>query len=125
MRPLTRAEIREVDARAIGVYALPGIVLMENAGRGAAAILDALAGGPCRVAVDLPSGLDCDTGAAPGDCVRADATATFVAPKVGFAAPGAAAFTGAVHVVGIGVPRRLLLELDPRAAPDGPRAGAG
>ena len=225
MRPLTRAEVRAIDERAIREYGLPGIVLMENAGRGAAAILHHLAGGPRRVvvacgggnnggdgfviarhlealghdvrlllavdpdrfrgdaglnheiasragipmvalggasaaeweqalvgaewivdallgtgsegpprgpiataigaivatraaggaagvlAVDLPSGLDCDTGVPPGDCVRSDATATFVARKAGFDAPGAAAFTGQVHVVGIGVPRRLLREL--------------
>lgn len=60
------------------------------------------------LAVDLPSGLDCDSGLAAGACVKADATATFVAPKRGFAHPGAAAFTGAVHVVGIGAPRTLL-----------------
>ena len=59
-------------------------------------------------AVDIPSGLDCDTGLAAGECVRADATATFVARKIGFDAPGARAFTGAVHVLDIGVPRRLL-----------------
>ena len=59
-------------------------------------------------AVDIPSGLDCDTGLATGECVRADATATFVARKIGFDAPGASAFTGAVHVLDIGVPRRLL-----------------
>ncbi|MFM9058603.1 MAG: NAD(P)H-hydrate epimerase [Planctomycetaceae bacterium] len=62
------------------------------------------------LAVDLPSGLDCDTGTAPGACVRADATATFVARKAGFAAAEAAARTGTVHVLGIGAPRRLLAE---------------
>ena len=62
------------------------------------------------LAVDVPSGLDCDTGRAAGACVRADATVTFVAPKRGFSSPEAAAFTGAVHVVGIGAPRRLLAE---------------
>ena len=60
------------------------------------------------LAVDIPSGMDCDTGERPGPCVRADATATFVAPKPGFAAPGAQAFTGAVHVLGIGAPAALL-----------------
>lgn len=63
---------------------------------------------PAVLAIDLPSGLDADTGAAAGACVRADATATFVAPKRGFDAPGVAAFTGTVHVVGIGAPRALL-----------------
>ena len=62
------------------------------------------------LAVDLPSGLDCDSGHAAGACVRADATATFVALKRGFENPGAAAFTGTVHVVGIGAPRTLLDE---------------
>jgi NAD(P)H-hydrate epimerase len=62
------------------------------------------------LAVDLPSGLDCDTGATPGACVRADATATFVARKAGFDAPESAAFTGPVHVLGIGAPRALLAE---------------
>jgi NAD(P)H-hydrate epimerase len=234
MRPLTRDQVRAVDLRAIGEYSLPGIVLMENAGRNAAHLLMALASlarvdPPLRVAiacgrgnnggdgfviarhlenlgaevklllacdpaayrgdaavnhavavragiaieplesapleawsaalagsdwivdallgtgaagaprggiaaaieainraraadarvdrrpgvfaVDIPSGLDCDTGLAAGDCVRADATATFVARKIGFDAPGAGAFTGAVHVLDIGVPRRLLDEI--------------
>lgn len=75
----------------------------------AIAAIDAARGAGARVlAVDLPSGLDCDTGAAAGVCVRADATATFVAAKAGFDRPGAAAFTGTVHVLGIGVPRALL-----------------
>lgn len=219
MRPLTRDEVRSIDRRAIEEFGLPGIVLMENAGRGAAELLHALApqartvvvcgrgnnagdgfviarhlenlghevrllltgdpadfrgdaaiawrvadkagipvtrldagtpaawqralagaewivdailgtgasGGPrgsiaaaieavnatgrrgAKVfAVDLPSGLDCDSGTAAGACVRADVTATFVAPKVGFDAPTAVALLGKVHVVGIGVPRILL-----------------
>jgi len=234
MPPLTREQIRAVDLRAIGEYSLPGIVLMENAGRNAAHLLMALASlirvdPPLRVsiacgrgnnggdgfviarhlenlgaevklllacdpaayrgdaavnhavavqagiaiellesapaeawsaalvgsdwivdallgtgssgaprgavatairainlarnpqsaesrphkifAVDIPSGLDCDTGVAAGDCIRADATATFVAQKIGFDAPGAGAFTGAVHVLDIGVPRKLLFEI--------------
>ncbi len=60
------------------------------------------------LAVDLPSGLDADKGTAPGACVRADVTATFVAEKAGFANPAAAAFTGPVHVLGIGAPAALL-----------------
>jgi NAD(P)H-hydrate epimerase len=60
------------------------------------------------LAVDLPSGLDADTGAAAGPCVRADVTATFVAEKRGFANPQAAEFTGPVHVLGIGAPAAVL-----------------
>jgi NAD(P)H-hydrate epimerase len=59
------------------------------------------------LAVDLPSGLDADTGETPGECVRARYTATFVAPKRGFAAPGAGDVTGEVRVIDIGIPRRL------------------
>src|SRR5438270_13425006 len=39
---LTRAQVRELDRRAIHDYGLPGEVLMENAGRGAAELLLAL-----------------------------------------------------------------------------------
>jgi NAD(P)H-hydrate epimerase len=62
-------------------------------------------------AVDIPSGMDCDTGAAPGAVIRADVTATFVARKIGFDAPEADRLTGAVHVLDIGAPRTLLESL--------------
>ena len=69
----------------------------------------------CKVlAVDLPSGLDCDTGQPLGVCVRADQTATFVARKIGFNSPEAAHWTGQVHVLDIGVPRMLLQRLEIR-----------
>ncbi|MFO0892359.1 MAG: NAD(P)H-hydrate epimerase [Isosphaeraceae bacterium] len=60
------------------------------------------------LALDLPSGLDADTGMPLGAAVRARHTATFVAPKLGFAAPGASAYTGEVTVIDIGLPRSLL-----------------
>ncbi|MBD3672989.1 MAG: NAD(P)H-hydrate epimerase [Planctomycetaceae bacterium] len=56
------------------------------------------------LAVDLPSGLDCDTGQPLGTAIRAAMTATFVAEKVGFAEPGASEWTGKIEVVSIGVP---------------------
>jgi NAD(P)H-hydrate epimerase len=219
VRSLTREEVRDVDRRAIEEFGLPGIVLMENAGRGTAELLieqniggpvvivagkgnnggdgfviarhvenygfdvrvllfadpheltgdaltnyrvisaagmrirecaradreewkdelrsaswivDALLGTGTRgrvrepfgtvieeinasgvpvLAVDLPSGLDCDTGEPLGPCVRAVHTATFAAPKRGFESPGAAAYTGKMHVIDIGVPRSLLTRL--------------
>jgi NAD(P)H-hydrate epimerase len=215
---LSRQEVRELDRRAIEELGVPGVVLMENAGRGAAEvlvrlgcqgpvviccgkgnnggdgfviaryldnrnipvhvllfarpedltgdaavnyqiisrsglpvevyageawdekalqldlakaewILDALFGtgltGPVRkpldrvisainagqahvLAVDIPSGLDCDTGQPLGPTVRAEHTVTFVAEKKGFAQPSAKEWIGQVHVVDIGAPRRLL-----------------
>ena len=226
-RSLTRDEVRDVDRRAIDEYGMTGLVLMENAGRGAAErlielgidglvvvcagkgnnggdgfviarhlelrgfdvqvllfanpsdlsgdaaanwrileaaetsrvvlgrqpalsdidhvlshadwVVDALLGTgtvgevrePYRTAisainrsarkvfaVDLPSGLDSDTGQAietrpdgAAVCVRAVHTATFVARKRGFDIPASRAFTGEVHVVGIGIPAKLLDEV--------------
>ena len=60
------------------------------------------------LAVDLPSGLDCDTGVPPGACIRATWTVTFVAEKVGFAKPEARAVLGRVIVGDIGCPRELI-----------------
>jgi NAD(P)H-hydrate epimerase len=215
MKPLNRAESRDVDRRAIEELKVPGIVLMENAGRGAAEVLlsrestirtalilcgkgnnggdgfviarhlairgvlvqiallappaefagdartnyeivermqlplnvvtdvanvkaqlDLLANGidwivdamlgtgatgqprepyrtaiawaneqPARkLAVDLPSGLDCNTGQPAATTLRADITCTFHAPKIGFLEPGAAEFLGELHVISIGIP---------------------
>jgi NAD(P)H-hydrate epimerase len=64
-----------------------------------------------RLAVDLPSGLDCDTGAAAQHTIRADETCTFIAIKRGFLAAGAEQYTGRVHVLDIGAPRRLVEEI--------------
>ena len=224
MFTLSRAEVRELDRRAIGGFGVPGVVLMENAGRGCAELLMRLnpervpvailcgpgnnggdgfviarhldnAGWPVSVqvvarhnrqagdadinfdilytagipftqyrpdyfeqshrdlflrqcapagwvvdalfgtglsralgapfdwlvnavnesakpvlAIDIPSGLDCDTGEPLGPTVRAAHTATFVAPKRGFLNPTAKAWTGEVHVIDIGAPRVLVDE---------------
>ena len=64
-----------------------------------------------KLAVDLPSGLDCDTGRPARHTVRAAHTCTFVAPKPGFLVPGAERYTGRLHVLDIGIPRRLLEEM--------------
>ena len=56
------------------------------------------------VAVDLPTGLDCDTGTAEGPTVRAELTITFAARKLGFDNPASEDYTGQVVVADIGVP---------------------
>jgi NAD(P)H-hydrate epimerase len=72
-------------------------------------VIGAINASAARVlAVDIPSGLDCDTGHPLGPTVQADHTVTFVAPKAGFAKPVAAEWLGVLHVVGIGAPRALL-----------------
>ena len=221
MRPMTRTEVRGLDAKAIDEYGIPGVVLMENAGRGAAEaviemlscidaprvailcgkgnnggdgfvmarhlhnrgipvetfytgraaeagdgdgalnmrvvlnmglpfeevttaeetaalggrlsaydlIVDALLGTgltgevrePLRslidaintcgrpvLAVDIPSGLDCDEGRSLGVAVRATRTVTFAATKVGFTQSEGREHCGPVTVVDIGAPRCLL-----------------
>lgn len=213
---LTRDEVRDVDRRAIEEFGMPGVVLMENAGRGCAELIDAgpvviccgrgnnggdgfviarhldnrglqveimmvcrpdelhgdakincdiavksalnisvapmptdwlklegrlrragwivdallgtgfsgelrepyrtairtmnhSAGSTTRIlAIDVPSGLDVETGQPAADCIQAAVTATFVALKPGFFTPCAKPFLGRIEVVDIGVPRRLL-----------------
>jgi NAD(P)H-hydrate epimerase len=60
------------------------------------------------VAVDLPSGMDADTGAVPGAAVRATATVTMGLPKIGLLLYPGAAYAGRVYVADIGYPAALL-----------------
>jgi len=60
------------------------------------------------LAVDLPSGLDANTGQVLGAAVRATVTATMVAPKVGFERMDGPAHVGRIVVVDIGVPPSLV-----------------
>lgn len=69
----------------------------------ARAAIDAWPTGRC-IAVDLPSGMDADTGEPCGACIRADVTVTFQFPKVGFLNPNAAHWLGEVIVADIGIP---------------------
>lgn len=63
------------------------------------------------VALDLPSGLDADSGAASDPCVRADATLAFAAWKPGLLVPAARPYVGELACIDIGAPRALLAEL--------------
>ncbi len=55
------------------------------------------------LAVDIPSGLECDTGQPLSAAIRATYTVTFAAVKKGFTLPSAAQYTGEVFVASIGV----------------------
>ncbi len=59
------------------------------------------------LAIDIPSGLDCDAGRILRAAVRATRTATFVLPKLGFTLAEGPAQTGQVVVVDIGIPKEL------------------
>jgi NAD(P)H-hydrate epimerase len=64
--------------------------------------------GSHRVAIDLPTGFDADSGNCHTPCFEAEWTLTFVAPKLGFHQPEARRFVGEVTVLPIGVPRMAI-----------------
>ena len=80
------------------------------------------------LAIDLPSGIDADSGEASGRTVRADATVTFAALKPGLLQGEGPARSGRVQVADIGIgfplPRALLVE-DADAAIVPPRERGG
>jgi len=97
---------------------------VRSFGKGASLIVDALFGtglhGPLKepyraiiealnalgrpiLAVDIPSGLDCDMGQPLGTAIRATYTVTFVAVKKGFLSSEAASYIGELYVASIGV----------------------
>lgn len=63
---------------------------------------------PLLVAIDVPSGLNADTGTASGMAVRAHRTITFLAKKVGYQNKNARAYLGRVTVCDIGAPLDLI-----------------
>jgi NAD(P)H-hydrate epimerase len=60
------------------------------------------------IALDVPSGLDAETGRILGIAVRADVTTTFAHYKTGLVTPNGARRCGRIHVVDIGVPAALV-----------------
>ncbi len=70
------------------------------------------------LAVDLPSGLDADSGVAEGDCVRADHTLMLGAARLGCEQLAARHWVGRLWLADIGIPRSCYLEcgLEPTSA---------
>jgi NAD(P)H-hydrate epimerase len=65
-------------------------------------------------AVDIPSGLNADTGQPCGTCIRAQGTATFGLAKIGhFTYPGAE-YTGTLEVIDIGIPGSVVQAVGPK-----------
>ncbi len=56
------------------------------------------------LAVDIPSGLNADTGQVCGICIQATATATFGLPKIGHVIHPGVQYCGSVDVIDIGIP---------------------
>lgn len=78
-----------------------------NVLQGAALILSHLDLPPFIVAVDCPSGVDCDTGACADETVPADLTLTMAAVKQGLLKLPAFEYTGELEVIGIGLLENL------------------
>jgi NAD(P)H-hydrate epimerase len=107
------ARLTDLDERfrggAVLVDALFGIGLTrEIDGPMAKLVKAADAWSGLRCAVDIPSGLDCDTGKILGNAIMADVTVTLVARKRGFDFEDGPEACGEVIVAPIGVPRAAL-----------------
>jgi NAD(P)H-hydrate epimerase len=73
-------------------------------------VIAALNGAEARcVALDIPSGLDADSGSPLGIAVQADDTVTFGHLKIGLLTPEGARLAGNIHVVDLGVPESPIL----------------
>jgi hydroxyethylthiazole kinase-like uncharacterized protein yjeF len=77
--------------------------LREPAASLAALVARARADGALVVAVDLPSGIDADTGEVPGTAIAADATVTFGTIKPGLLVDPGASQAGTVELIDIGL----------------------
>jgi NAD(P)H-hydrate epimerase len=60
------------------------------------------------VAVDIPTGINADTGAVMGTAVRADLTVTMALPKRGLVLHPGASYAGQVRVADIGIPAEVI-----------------
>jgi len=66
--------------------------------------------GRAVLAVDLPTGVNADTGQVMGSAVRADLTVTFGAPKLGHFLGEGGALTGKLVVADIGIPEDVVVK---------------
>jgi NAD(P)H-hydrate epimerase len=106
--PLSTLE-RALEGGQVVVDALFGTGLDRPVEGWLARVIEAINGSRGeRFAIDLPSGLDTDTGAALGVAVEASVTATFAHYKLGLLTPNGASLAGRVHVIDIGVPSGLV-----------------
>lgn len=66
------------------------------------------------LSVDIPSGLNADTGQPCGSCIRASATATFAFAKIGHYQYPGAELVGSLRIIDIGIPPHIVEEVGPR-----------
>lgn len=112
IRPATEIKLSEAD---LVVDAVFGTGFHGPATGDAAALIDTLnASGVPLVSVDIPSGVDADTGKTEGSVVRAALTVTFALPKYGLLDYPGAEYVGELVVADIGMPRAILQDNDIR-----------
>lgn len=76
-------------------------------------LFDAVEASPAeKIALDLPSGAQCDTGAVDGRCIHADYTITFSARKPAHILRPALDYCGDVICVDVGIPESLMKETE-------------
>jgi len=67
--------------------------------------------------VDIPSGLNSDTGQVCGACIRAQATATFAFAKTGHILFPGAEYTGYLEIIDIGIPHHITKKNQTKTTP--------
>jgi NAD(P)H-hydrate epimerase len=104
----TLALLQSVESADAVVDALFGTGLDRPIAEPLASVVNTVnAGSRATVALDVPSGMNADTGAAMGATVRARVTVTFAHRKLGHVTPSGARLCGDVCVADIGVPPTL------------------
>lgn len=63
------------------------------------------------ISIDLPSGMDVDTGKPLGECVQAAHTLTLVSNKEGFRFEESHKWTGECHIIPIGIPPKIIQDI--------------
>ena len=96
--------IQSLSDCAVLVDALLGTGISGEVHGAPRAAIEAWPHGVRTIAVDLPSGLNADTGMPCGCCIRADVTVTFQFSKRGIENPIARPYTGRIVVADIGIP---------------------
>ncbi len=98
----------DLPAADVHVDALYGTGLRRAPEASVAALIEAInASGAPVLALDVPSGLDADTGHVPGAAIRAAVTVSFIAAKRGLHTGRAAAHVGVPELDGLGLPESL------------------
>jgi hydroxyethylthiazole kinase-like uncharacterized protein yjeF len=117
-QPATPQALADADAI---VDALFGAGLDRPVQSPARDLIEAInAGGKPVVAVDLPSGINGDTGAVMGSAVNATETVTFFRRKPGHVLLPGRLHCGNVQVADIGIPAAALAQIKPRTFIDAP-----